>query len=234
MRRHLVNPALALWAGTLIVVGCGGPQVSPVSPTVWLSPDSSASANDAVVSADGFGPGSPATPGTCPNGGAGGGQGPGAGPYGPGGGSCDNLCGDACSGPVGPDPEDIGELLGQALQEEYKAEMLYRSVLEDFGPATRPFSQIAESELRHAGALQQLFARRQLVPPASDWSTGDFPAFATIQMACAAGVEAELADAAFYVPYLQRDDLPADVAAIFTNLRAASLENHLPAFESCR
>jgi hypothetical protein len=47
-------------------------------------------------------------------------------------------------------------------------------------------------------------------------------------------VEAETKDAEFYTPYLSRDDLPQDVENVFTNLQAASLNNHLPAFERCQ
>jgi hypothetical protein len=45
---------------------------------------------------------------------------------------------------------------------------------------------------------------------------------------------AEVKDAQFYTPYLTRDDLPQDVENVFENLQAASLYNHLPAFERCQ
>jgi hypothetical protein len=112
--------------------------------------------------------------------------------------------------------------------------MLYRSVLQTFGAETQPFALIAVAEARHVEALQMLFTRRQLAPPASAWSPSSFPPFASVPLACAAGVVAEDEDAAFYTPYLQRTDLPQDVRNVFTNLQAASLENHLPAFERCQ
>jgi hypothetical protein len=154
--------------------------------------------------------------------------------YGPGPGPSDGFCGSACTGPVGPDPADVAALLGAAVQEEYKAEMLYRSVLGAFGPDTAPFALIAEAEARHVEALQMLFTRRGLAPPTSVWSPSGFPPFASVAAACAAGVVAETEDAASYTPYLQRDDLPQDVRNVFTRLQRASLENHLPAFERCR
>jgi hypothetical protein len=132
---------------------------------------------------------------------------------------------------VGPDPEDIAEVLGGALQEEYGAQHLYATVLEDY-PGAMPFAAIVESEARHVEALQMLFARRQKEPPA--WVPVPFPAFPSLSEACAAGVAAETADAKFYTSYLRRTDLPQDVRNVFTNLQAASLENHLPAFERCR
>ena len=125
-------------------------------------------------------------------------------------------------------------MLGEALQEECKARFLYQSVLGTFGSDTLPFAPIAESEARHVDALQILFTRRQLAPQASIWTTSSFEPFASVALACAAGVVAETEDAAFYTPYLQRTDLPADVRNVFTNLQAASLDNHLPVFARCR
>jgi hypothetical protein len=228
--RTPTRPLLMITLGAALAwAGCAGsPGESPVSPTI-----ATVAGEASVVSTLGNGPGGPAAPGTgtCAGSGdcTGGGQGPGY-VNGPGSG----LCGDACTGAVGPDPEDIGEMLGLAVQEEHKAEMLYRSVLEDYGPGTLPFATIAESEAHHLAALELLMTRRQLTPPASAWAPSDFPTFATLAAACAAGADAEIADAAFYSPYLDRDDLPQDVATVFANLQAASLQNHLPAFERCR
>jgi hypothetical protein len=134
---------------------------------------------------------------------------------------------------MGPDPADILTVLGDALQEEYKAQMLYRSVLEDY-PGAAPFAVIVEAEARHVEALQMLFMRREQVPPSSTWTPGSFEPYDSIRAACAGGVAAETDDAAFYTPYLQRTDLPQDVRNVLTNLQAASLENHLPAFARCQ
>jgi hypothetical protein len=97
-----------------------------------------------------------------------------------------------------------------------------------------PFTLIAQAEARHVEALQRLFTRRERVAPASAWAPSSFAPFTSVALACAAGVVAEREDAAFYAPYLRRADLPLDVRNVFTNLQAASLENHLPAFERCR
>jgi len=212
--------ALVALGATFALAACGGSgSVSPVGPNVTLA--TGASGDGGAISADGYGPGT----GQAAGPGAGNGYGPGPGPS-------DGFCGSACTGPAGPDPGDILVMLEAALQEEYNAEMLYRSVLAAFGPDTLPFATIAEAEARHVGALKLLFTRRELAAP--PWAPVDFPSFGSLAEACAAGVEAELADAAFYTPYLQRTDLPRDVRNVFTNLQAASLENHLPAFELCR
>jgi hypothetical protein len=231
----------------MALAACGGSDLSPVASTAAVTSDSGS------VTSSGNGPGAPPSPapspgtGTCTHDcdgtGPGPGNGYGPGPangggagngYGPGPGPSDGFCGNACTGPVGPDPADIGTLLALALQEEYKAEMLYRSVLQSLGAETVPFALIAESEARHVEALQMLFTRRQLAPAASAWTPSSFAPFPSVPLACAAGVVAEQEDAAFYTPYIQRPDLPQDVRNVFTNLQKASLENHLPAFERCQ
>jgi hypothetical protein len=234
--------------GALTLAACGGSDVSPVASSAALTTDSGS------VTSSGNGPGGPPSPapspgtGTCTNDCDGTGQGPGPGAgngYGPGpanGGGTGNgygpgpgggLCGDACTGPVGPDPEYAAAMLVEALQEEHKAHYLYASVLEDY-PGAMPFAAIAQSELRHVEALQMLFTRRQMAPPASVWTAARFDPFSSIQAACAGGVKAETEDADFYAPYLKLDDLPQDVRNVFTSLQRASLENHLPAFERCQ
>ena len=57
-----------------------------------------------------------------------------------------------------------------------RPQMLYRSVLETFGAETVPFALIAEAEARHVEALQMLFTRRQMAPPASVWAPGELRA----------------------------------------------------------
>jgi hypothetical protein len=224
-------PAFVALGGALALSACGGSDVSPVASTTAITSDGGSVTNS------GNGPGAPsAAPGTgsCTHDCDRSSQGPGAGNgYGPGPGPSDGYCGNACTGPVGLDPADILTILVDALQEEYKAQMLYRSVLEDY-PGALPFAAIVESEVRHVEALRMLFTRRQQTPPVSLWTPASFSPFSSIQTACAGGVEAETEDGALYTPYLQRTDLPQDARNVFTNLQAASLENHLPAFERCQ
>jgi hypothetical protein len=215
--------ALMAAGGAIAFAACGTTDFSPAASNAAIASDGGS------VTSSGYGPGAPSRPvppqgaGTCTNDCDGAGHGPGPG---------EGLCGSACTGAVGPDPGDISEMLGLALHEEHKAESLYRSVLETFGPDTVPFAAIAESEARHVEALQVLFARRQLTPPSD--VAASFPTFASVPVACSAGVVAERADAAFYTPYLGRTDLPQDVRNVFTNLQSASLQSHLPAFERCQ
>ncbi len=231
--------AVVALGGALALAACGGsPDISPVASTT-ITGDSGS------VTSSGNGPGGPANPspgtGTCtydcdgtgqgPGPGAGNGAGSGGG-YGSGPGPSDGLCGNACTGPAGPDPADIAAMLGLALQKEYEVQYLYQSVLGTFGPDTLPFALIVESEKKHVEALQMLFTRRGLVPPPP--APPGFSTYGSLALACASGVAAETADATFYSPYLQRTDLPQDVRNVFTNLQVASLENHLPALERCQ
>jgi hypothetical protein len=56
--------------------------------------------------------------------------------------------------------------------------------------------------------------------------------FDSLTDACAAGVAAEIADAALY-DELMPVTTHADLLQVYQNLQSASLENHLPAFEAC-
>jgi hypothetical protein len=233
----------------LVLAACGGsPPESVVGPGAWSGDDA-----DSFV-ALGYGPGNGGTEtpagtgdgicdgtgsGTCdgtaqgpgPHGGQGNGNGPGDGicdgtGSGPGDGSCTGAV-------VGDDPEDLLGVLVEAIQEERKAETVYRRVITDFGPVA-PFAFIAEAEAQHVEAIAQLFERRGFATPESIWNPGNVPVYASITAACAGGVATEIEDGALYEGYLSRDDLPSDVVNVFTHLQAASLENHLPAFERCQ
>jgi hypothetical protein len=180
---------------------------------------------------DGTGPHGPGAgngsgDGTCD--GTGQGPGPGAG-SGPGDGTCACTCAES-----GPDPDDLEALLVSALQEEYLAEWTYQRVLADFGDGAMPFATIVSSERQHVQAIVALFAKRGWKDPDSVWSLDNVTTFDTLPAACAGGVAVELEDGELYDGLLAREDLPCDAATVFTNLRAASLENHLPAFERCQ
>ena len=59
------------------------------------------------------------------------------------------------------------------------------------------------------------------------------PQFASTADACAAGVAAEIADADLYDQLLP-DVTHPDLQRVYTNLKNASLQSHLPAFEACK
>ncbi|MBP1636295.1 MAG: hypothetical protein H6Q10_2869, partial [Acidobacteria bacterium] len=95
------------------------------------------------------------------------------------------------------------------------------------------FATIVTAERTHAASIATLLTNRSWAVPASQWTTSNVPAFASVQAACAAGAAAEQDNIELYDKYLALP-LPADVLRVFQNNRRASLENHLPAFERCR
>jgi hypothetical protein len=94
------------------------------------------------------------------------------------------------------------------------------------------FSNIVNAEERHSQSLAAVFVRHDLAVPLSEWNLNNVPRFDTVQEACAAGVQAEIENIDLY-DELFALPLPADVATVFQNNRAASLNRHLPAFQAC-
>jgi hypothetical protein len=142
--------------------------------------------------------------------------------------------------PVRPDPienptlddlsESEEEALRIALEDEYKAWSVYEQVIDDFG-AVRPFTSIQKAEENHIAALLTLFDRYGLEAPVNEW-TGSIASFETLDEACAAGVQAEIDNAALYDQLFDMVDNP-DIIRVFSSLQQASQAKHLPAFERC-
>jgi hypothetical protein len=118
----------------------------------------------------------------------------------------------------------------EALDDEYKAWATYDRVIGDFGEV-RPFSNIREAEARHIEALRTLFVRYDVPIPANPWPA-KVARYAGVHEACEAGVAAEIENAALYERLLTSTQR-ADILAVFRNLRDASQERHLPAFQRC-
>ena len=145
------------------------------------------------------------------------------------------------SGPVSPAPalstipagdlsQSEADALLMALEDEYKAWAVYDQVIDDFG-AVRPFTSIQKAEESHIAALVTLFERYDLEVPENEWP-GAVPSFDTLADACAAGVQAEIDNAALYDELFSMVD-NADIIQVFTSLQRASETRHLPAFERC-
>jgi hypothetical protein len=126
-------------------------------------------------------------------------------------------------------PSEV-DALHKALDDEYKAWSTYDQVIVDLG-AVRPFTSIQQAEENHIAALVTLFERYGLDVPANEWE-GNVPTFDSLSDACAAGVQAEIDNAALYDELLGGVDHP-DVIRVFTALQQASQTKHLPAFERC-
>jgi len=120
--------------------------------------------------------------------------------------------------------------LHEALDDEYHAWAIYDQVIHDFG-LVRPFSNIRDAEARHIDALLAVFDKYDLTPPPNPWP-GKVDRYPSMRDACAAAVEAEIANAALY-ERLMASTGRSDILAVFRNLRDASQERHLPAFRRC-
>lgn len=133
---------------------------------------------------------------------------------------------------VGLTPLSEAEItaLQDAILEEYGAYNLYNAAIDQFG-AVDPFVNIARSEQKHYTVLIRQAEKYGVEVPENPGLTSPVT-FASLAEACQAGVDAEIADAALY------DELMAvtthtDLLRVYERLQKASLDNHLPEFESC-
>lgn len=117
-----------------------------------------------------------------------------------------------------------------AMEDEYAARALYAAVIAKFG-AVAPFSNIVQSEGKHIEHLSRLF-QRYGVPLPVDRFAGRVSTPQTLQAACQAGVNTEIANSQMYNRFLSFVQEP-DIRTTFTQLSSASSENHLPAFQRC-
>ena len=126
-------------------------------------------------------------------------------------------------------------MLTWAIQDEYRAEATYQSVLVTFGSDVTPFANIKQAETNHIGAATQLFTNRDLTVPPKPPALA--PWARSYAEACEAGVAAETLNWTTYSGYLKElrtaGTLPSDVETVFTSLMEASRDKHLPAFTNC-
>ncbi|GLR62725.1 ferritin-like domain-containing protein [Marinospirillum insulare] len=120
--------------------------------------------------------------------------------------------------------------LHEALDDEYKAWSTYDQVLNDFGEV-RPFSNIRDAEGRHIEALKRLFVRYGVPIPDNPYPR-KIASFTSLQEACEAGVEDEIANAELYERLFAATER-GDILMVLENLQRASQERHLPAFQRC-
>jgi hypothetical protein len=123
------------------------------------------------------------------------------------------------------------EALKLALNDEYHALAVYKSVIAKFGEVD-PFIEIAASEQRHVDALVNQFYKHGLSVPENTW-IGNVSPYESIQQACQAGVEAEIANVDLYDQLFSMTDDPS-LTRVFGNLSKASMNSHLPQFEACQ
>lgn len=122
------------------------------------------------------------------------------------------------------------EALDAAINDEYKARATYKRVIEKLGNV-KPFSNIINSENMHISQLESIYDKYDLEVPEDTWYD-KVPTFTNIKDACSAGVTAEIENAGLYDKLMEKVD-NQDIIAVFTSLRDASRNNHLPAFQRC-
>lgn len=120
--------------------------------------------------------------------------------------------------------------LQEAILEEYGALNLYQSAIAQLGNVY-PFSLIVGSEQQHINALVIQANKYGVAVPANPGMSTQ-PTFGTLAQACQAGVNAEIADAALYDTF-KSVTTHLDLLRVYNNLQSASLNNHLPAFQTC-
>ena len=132
---------------------------------------------------------------------------------------------------AGPLSDEVVAVMTAGILDEWHAYGVYAAVIDQFG-AVRPFTNIRRAEARHADRWATIFARYNVPLPARPVVT-DLPEFASLADACAVAAAAETANMDLYDKMLVTlADYP-DMVQVATALRAASANNHLPAFERC-
>jgi hypothetical protein len=112
---------------------------------------------------------------------------------------------------------------------EYANEARYGAVIDKFG-SVQPYVNVKAAEEQHITALVRQLQRFGAEVPANPY-LGKVSAPADLQSAAKAGVAGEQANVAMFDTLLtQVTDL--GLTRVFTNLRRASLETHLPLFEA--
>jgi hypothetical protein len=124
----------------------------------------------------------------------------------------------------------LGQVLRNAVEEERRVRATYTNVLAALGQIL-PFTNVVESEGQHVAALEQVAANHGVdlsgIAPAGE------PSPTSKRAACQLGVSLEQADIALYDGLLPQVTAYPDVTRVLQNLRAASQDSHLPAFQRC-
>jgi len=135
--------------------------------------------------------------------------------------------------PVEPLSQAEKDALINALQEEYLARDAYQAVIAKFGNI-RPFTNILKSEEQHVATLTALLTKYGLAVPADDQAARVstlMASVATVDEALNLGVTVEKEDIALYEQLMKVVD-NQDILQVFGNLKTASLDRHLAAFEN--
>lgn len=134
--------------------------------------------------------------------------------------------------PEGPEPGTDAALAWDALMSpvgEYAAAASYAAVIDEFGPV-EPYVSIKAGEERHIAALIRQLDGFGIQAPDNPY-LGKVPAPASLESAAQAWATGEVDNVDLYDELLAATD-DSRLTRVFTNLRRASLESHLPLFEA--
>ena len=131
--------------------------------------------------------------------------------------------------PTDPVPAAAWEAL-LAPDGEYAAAASYAAVIEEFGPA-EPYVSIKAAEEQHIVALTRQLERLGVTVPANPW-LGQVAPPVDLTAAARSWADGEVANVALYDQLMTAASSDAALTRVFTNLRRASLERHLPLFRA--
>jgi rubrerythrin len=133
------------------------------------------------------------------------------------------------SAPTPQPPSSLQQALDRALDDERHAIAFYDAVMRTHGER-RPFSNIIRAERRHEAALLGQYERLGLSPPPDRWASHTFEIPKSFAEVCDAAAVAEVRNLRLYEALEEKIE-DEQVLAVFVNLRRASAERHLPAFQ---
>ncbi len=135
---------------------------------------------------------------------------------------------EAAAPPAGTDAAIAWEAL-MGPDGEYHAAASYAAVIDAFGDV-EPYASIQAAEERHSEALIRQLERLGVEVPLNPY-LGELAAPADLEAAALAWAEGEVANIEMYDRLLAETD-DASLIRVLTNLRDASADVHLPAFEA--
>lgn len=112
---------------------------------------------------------------------------------------------------------------------EYAASAMYLAIIDEFGDV-EPYVSIQAAEERHSEALIRQLSMVGVDAPENPY-IGEIEPPEDLEGAASAGAEGEVANIEMYDRLLTQTD-DARLTRVLTNLRSASADVHLPAFEA--
>ena len=116
---------------------------------------------------------------------------------------------------------------------EYAAYAMYTAVIDTYGDV-EPYVTIREAEARHIAALERQLDKYGIEYPSENPYLGTVEAPASLQEGAIAWEEGEMANVGLYDRLIEAISASSylDIVCVLNNLRSASLDAHLPAFQT--